>query len=190
MIFELLVLGKILSGNAAGRASNVFENRSQIDPQMQRDWQCSPLKEVDDAKRFRRTPFSADDTGVVLEVGNFRFIPLVTERLKLAARLEVNFYEPEGSLSVKGDVSDFDNRLKTLFDALRVPNEGELGTFQYHRDFYCLLSDDKLIWEVSVKRTRLLRTIEGKESLARIRVEILPTADIYANTSLIGILVH
>jgi hypothetical protein len=57
----------------------------------------------------------------------YNFVPLVTERLLLLCRLDVLFLRPDppGSLIKSGDI---DNRLKTLFDALRMPeNASELG---------------------------------------------------------------
>lgn len=55
------------------------------------------------------------------------FIPLVTEELGLRCKLDILFLRPEnpGSLFVRGDL---DNRLKTLFDGLRIANDKqELG---------------------------------------------------------------
>src|SRR5206468_1768300 len=56
---------------------------------------------------------------------------------------------------------DIDNRLKTLFDALRIPNNAD-ETKGYptpsadETPFYCLLADDKLISKVSVETDILL----------------------------------
>ena len=62
---------------------------------------------------------------------------------------------------------DLDSRLKTLFDALKMPIEksqiGRCQTPDADEDpFYCLLEDDKLISHVSVETDTLLEpTAEG-----------------------------
>ena len=57
---------------------------------------------------------------------------------------------------------DIDNRLKTIFDALRMPvSKEELGGYETpeadETPFYCLLTDDKLISRVSVETDTLLQ---------------------------------
>ncbi|MDB5472820.1 MAG: hypothetical protein JWP99_123 [Devosia sp.] len=56
---------------------------------------------------------------------------------------------------------DIDNRLKTLFDALRMPDsKEELGGYdkpgEDEAPFYCLMTDDKLITKIAVETDRLL----------------------------------
>jgi hypothetical protein len=55
---------------------------------------------------------------------------------------------------------DIDNRLKTLFDGLRIPKElKEIGGVPIEDDekpFFCLLQDDALITEVKVRADTLL----------------------------------
>jgi len=56
---------------------------------------------------------------------------------------------------------DLDNRIKTVFDALRMPtNVDELGGYDAPAEeedpFYCLLEDDYLITHLSVETDRLL----------------------------------
>jgi hypothetical protein len=64
-----------------------------------------------------------------------------------------------GEVMASGDI---DNRLKTIFDALRMPaTKEELGGYgtpaEDKTPFYCLLSDDKLISRVSVETDTLLQ---------------------------------
>ena len=62
---------------------------------------------------------------------------------------------------VGGSRSDIDNRIKTLFDGLRCPqNEHEIGD-NTPRDIgpiYTLLDDDHLITKISVNTSHLLGT--------------------------------
>lgn len=94
-------------------------------------------------------------------LGPFRFVPLVSKDLFLICELSIFMLRPEppGSLITQG--GDIDNRLKTLFDALRMPlNSNELpkdaSPSKDQDPFFCLLEDDNLITAVSVKTDRLL----------------------------------
>jgi hypothetical protein len=68
-----------------------------------------------------------------------------------------------GSLIANG--GDIDNRIKVLFDGLRMPgNDAELGGLLIEPDedpFFCLLEDDALITRVSVETDRLLLPLEA-----------------------------
>jgi len=74
---------------------------------------------------------------------------------------------------------DIDNRLKTLFDALRIPEAGE----NYHLNtkeagetpFFCLLEDDKLITKVSVETDQLLQFVTPDRSVNEVRLVITVT---------------
>jgi hypothetical protein len=65
--------------------------------------------------------------------------------------------EPGNLLKSGGDI---DNRLKVLFDGLRLPQtKDEVGDNRPGVDedpFYCLLEDDKLVTELKVTTDRLL----------------------------------
>jgi hypothetical protein len=76
---------------------------------------------------------------------------------------------------------DLDGRLKTVFDALRLPdNKAETNDATPTADedpFFCLLQDDKLISEVSVTTDELLvlpneRQVKPNDAFLVIRVQI------------------
>jgi len=52
------------------------------------------------------------------------------------------------------------------------------------------MSDDRLIWGVSLKRMRLLRNIEDSRYFTRIVVELVPTSATLTNLSLINVVAH
>ena len=114
-------------------------------------------------------------------VGPFRFVPLVSPSLNLICELHIFMLRPEspGALITQG--GDIDNRLKTLFDALRMPKkESELpkdAVVAPDEDpFFCLLEDDNLITGVSVKTDRLLFSSENDSQVhLDILVETRPT---------------
>ena len=83
---------------------------------------------------------------------------------------------------------DLDNRLKILFDGLRVPHEptevpkssdGEKG-----KRIYCLLDDDALITRFTVRTYELLSDaggVRGADVELLIHVTVRPTRSIIAN---------
>jgi hypothetical protein len=90
--------------------------------------------------------------------GNFRFIPLVNHKLENVASLQVTWLRPGPLGSLVNATGDIDNRLKTLFDALRVPTEAPANDQpgMGENPFFCLLDDDALITEAAVTTDRLL----------------------------------
>ena len=95
----------------------------------------------------------------------YHFVPLVTEDLSLLCGIEILFLRPglPGTLISSGDI---DNRLKTLFDALRVPTIAELSgvgdPLADETPFFCLLEDDKLISHASVETDTLLEPVSDQ----------------------------
>ena len=81
----------------------------------------------------------------------FAWVPLVTWHNNLSCELDITFEGAERSaLTSSGDL---DNRLKTLFDALRMPRtlkEVPGNMFGKGQQLYCLLEDDSLIRKFSV----------------------------------------
>jgi hypothetical protein len=114
----------------------------------------------------------------------FRFIPLVTEKQCLHCSIEILFlrHEDTGNLIFQG--GDIDGRVKTIFDALRMPKIGELAAADKpdsdEDPFFVLLEDDKLISHVTVSTEQLLmlpekREISPNDAFLQIRVELNPT---------------
>jgi hypothetical protein len=102
----------------------------------------------------------------VMELGGFHFVPLIHRPHELVCSLDILFLRRErpGAIVHGGDI---DNRLKTLFDALRMPHdEGELrGVTPGVPDerFYCLLEDDALITRFAVSTQQLLEPLAPNE---------------------------
>lgn len=102
-----------------------------------------------------------DDLGSMFAMFGYRFFPLVQERLELHCDLHVLFLRPDmpGSVIRSGDI---DNRMATIFDALRIPSDAsQLGRHTVPAEdedpFVCLLQDDKLISSVSIETDLLLQ---------------------------------
>jgi hypothetical protein len=96
----------------------------------------------------------------------FQLVPLVTRERELRCSLDILLLRPEEDrfIFTSGDI---DGRLKTLFDALRMPdNERETGGAVPGEDetpLFCLLEDDRLISEVRVNTDQLLLLPRQKE---------------------------
>lgn len=87
--------------------------------------------------------------------GDYRFVPLVFDEQRLLVQLDILFLRPgnPGAVVAGGDI---DNRLKTLFDALKVPEGVTDGPGTGEDPFFVLLEDDRLISRVSVETDQLL----------------------------------
>ena len=174
LLYEGLLLG---SSDVDTRAKEKHKVRKVFHPQLRRLWnvhygldmyaqtRSRPWEErhpdVDMQKVSKEELRQAgiESMSYNWERAGFRFVPLVTKELFLRCRIEILFLRPEEPrfLMQRGDL---DARLKTIFDALRIPeNRDETGGASPADDedpFFCLLEDDKLITEVSVTSDELL----------------------------------
>jgi hypothetical protein len=93
-----------------------------------------------------------------------RFVPLISKMGGFTCSLDVLFMRRDapGNVVVPGaGGGDIDNRLKTLFDALKMPEKVEdLGGIEIdlkdEDPFFCLLTDDGLITRIAITSDRLL----------------------------------
>src|SRR5438552_1001003 len=95
-------------------------------------------------------------------VGGSTYAPVVSHHL--AAELGVLFLRQQARGQLIGEGGDIDNRLMTLFDALRMPSKSEVQTLGVatatasdDAPLHCLLRDDALIHRVNVETDRLLK---------------------------------
>ena len=112
---------------------------------------------------------------------DFTFIPLATEEFNLVCDLDILFLRAEepGSLFTNA-AGDLDNRLKLLFDALRVPKDvnelpADARPSAGERPFFCLLGDDKVITAFRVESERLLLPSERPERRGEAKLVIRVT---------------
>lgn len=91
-----------------------------------------------------------------VELGSKRYWFLISEDLATVADLRITILLPHETGHIVHNGGDIDNRIKTLFDALRVPSApSEIpssDSFDYtNGGMYCLLRDDKLINRVAIQ---------------------------------------
>jgi hypothetical protein len=101
--------------------------------------------------------------GILEKRGAFVFAPLVSqaEGWEAVVELEILFLRPSKPGELIRHGGDLDNRIKVLFDGLRMPqNDCEIPSgdkpITGEVPFYCLLQDDALITSFSVKTAQLL----------------------------------
>jgi hypothetical protein len=190
MRFRLVYEGPLHSNGAPTEKHGI---RKQLHGQLKELWvQHENLREIAD---FPQEDFDANEPVWAPGVGlrqiarqharcGFEFVPLVSWRFRLVCSLEILFLRREnpGAVVSGGDV---DNRLKTLFDSLRLPKCDEI-TEKPEADeqpMFCLLEDDRLITEVKVTTDRLLTPLGQGESrtdvLLIISVELEQTSRLW-----------
>ncbi len=96
-----------------------------------------------------------EESAAFYKRGDFRFVPLVFDEQRLLCHLDILFLRP-GIPGAALNGGDIDNRMKTLFDALQVP-EGATGAPGADETlFFVLLEDDRLVTKVTVETDQLL----------------------------------
>ena len=193
MQFRLTYAGTLLStGNDSGtpkKADHKHEIRMAFRPQLERLWDVTPFlktgqrsgssllllegDEVQSALPSRK----AEDLAHEYSMGDWSFIPLVTEPLKLLCELDIVFLRP----SVPGKVlntGDIDGRLKTVLDALAFPDANQRYKQRTptpgESPCHVLLADDRLVTKVSVETDQLLEfaTPEREDNEARLLITV------------------
>jgi hypothetical protein len=105
--------------------------------------------------------------------GGFSFTPIARKSLSLICALDILFMRKEepGSLVLQG--GDIDGRLKTLFDALKVPSEEEIKNHTpIENPLYCVMEQDALITGVNVRTDRLLTVPNGDVHQVHLIIEV------------------
>ena len=165
MMFRLKYDGVLLPDNQRGVSTkdNKHAIRKCIHKQIAPLWDLNPaLKSLKDSKHYSGPNESRmfDWLAENYSRCGFRFIPLVHQHWKLLCDIDILFLRRDdpGKLIKSGDI---DNRIKTLFDALRIPQQcselpDDLEPKQDEDPFYCLLEDDSLITGFRVTTDRLL----------------------------------
>jgi hypothetical protein len=178
MEFRLLYEGALLpSSNSKRRPSEKHFIRRAFHPQLRRLWEVKPLlRELADRRGFLRSEEIYHHSNVVrtpderFQIGirtlgkewskaGFDLVPLVLPEFELHCSLDVLLLRPEEERFVFTQ-GDLDGQVKTLLDALRIPdNPEETGHASPEDDehpLFCLLQNDRLISEIKVTSDQLL----------------------------------
>ena len=153
MKFKLLYYGDILT-NPKKRAQHIADIRMQFHPQLKRLMDFKPWSNL---SKYM-IPEAKKNPIITRHIGGIDWNPVITPSLKMIAELDILLMHPE---IVGVPHSDIDNRVKTILDGLRCPqNEHEIGQ-NTPRDIgpiYTLLDDDHLVTKLTVNTSHLLAT--------------------------------
>jgi hypothetical protein len=172
---------------AKGTAKDKNSLREKFHAQLAVLWQQVPIAGDPGMLSF---PPAKRSVSVIKKAGEFTFAPLVCEALFLICELDITFLRPEAPGSVITQGGDIDNRLKTLFDGLRIPRVPDeipdgFVPEESGKPFFCLLEDDNLITRVNVATGRLLRERAGQNDVVLlIKVTTKAVKAIWANLGL------
>jgi hypothetical protein len=194
---DLVQFRLLYSGNRLTASDNPKDKhavRREFHRQLRRLWSAKPrLRQL--ARVYGGTPlrdagkvsFTDDEAtsayfsklGNAYERGGFHFVPLVEESLQLNVSLDILFLRPDDHPLIQQG-GDLDNRLKTLFDSLKVPSSTNgLGGHpdEDEEPFFVLLEDDDLITEFKVSTDTLLmlpthRAFDPKDTFLVIDVKL------------------
>lgn len=180
MEFRLTFEGPLRSSNVGRRPTEARRDykhwvRQQFHPQLKALWQQTAFLGADDegpnVLLLASSSEPPDHTPSALAQRfsrfGFSFVPLVTTDLGLSCSIEVLYLRrmnrKELPAEVLSEAGDIDNRLKTLFDCLQLPdaNQGyeSLVPSTEEVPFFCLLENDRLVSKVSVETDRLLQEV-------------------------------
>jgi hypothetical protein len=130
------------------------------------------------------------DLTTPISVDGHQFKPIVRRTLYLACAIDILFLRHEEPGRLFEQCGDLDNRLKCFFDGLKIPNREQLeaGEDPHGDPLCCLLEDDVLISDYSVRSGRLLGKTEKDKMDVRIQADItIKVLRVFsANQGLIG----
>lgn len=193
MKFTLVYEGSLPSGgNNSKHSRHKWEIRNCIHPQLatlfQRHAVLIQMLEADNENRRLGQPSQVQFKKV--RVGNHDYVPLCNQYLNFVCSLDILFLRPEapGALITQG--GDLDNRIKVLFDALRMPTQGENppADLTVPDPMYCLLESDTLITRFSIRTDQLLTEGPSGTSHVKLIIEVSthPLAITWGNISLLA----
>ena len=161
MQFRLVYQGKLpAAGRSETRNKEKHEIRKILHKQLAQLWQCQPIL----SRYLKDSPSGRSGAEIMadkFERCDFRFLPLLHDYFgSLVCTLDILFLrrdQPGDLIKYGGDI---DNRIKVLFDALRIPQDPQELDGQEpgegENPFFCLLQDDRQITEVNITTDRLL----------------------------------
>jgi hypothetical protein len=166
MEFSLVYHGPL---KANGSIRDKQDIRREFHKQLLELWKKEPLSSLEKAnfdsiRSNNMLPNTVSGHPILFtqRLFDFLFKPLVSSKFNLVAELDIIFLRPESPGCIITQGGDIDNRLKTLFDAFRMPKESKEipkddSPKPNENPFYCLLEDDNLITKVAVRTDRLLK---------------------------------
>ncbi len=184
MEFRLVYEGPL---KANGKIAHKHQIRQCFHQQLRKLWNQLPLR---DYKHLLSKEVPEGEVSIIEEANGFSFAPLVTNRLLIYAEINILMLRPEEPGSIVLSSGDIDNRLKTLFDALRCPlangeTPPQATPLPEEEPFFCVVKEDSLITSVSVITDRLLLPVDPAHVQLVILVKTKPKRVCAANIGML-----
>jgi|ERR1700687_753575 len=169
MQFRLLYEGPIQS-RANIKIGQIHKIRMALHPQIKALWEYKPLS---DQKHYLREECPPGDIAILERANDVLFAPLVTQNNNMACEIDITLLRQQAPGQLLGEGGDLDDRMKTLFDALRKPStqeaqQAQIDPLPNNEPIHCLLQDDSLVLKVAVETDRLLRPASDPYDLVAI----------------------
>ena len=111
--------------------------------------------------------------------------------LALQCKLDILFLRKDGLGSLVTNAGDLDNRIKILFDGLRMPitdaEMSKMPKIDLSKPFYTFLEDDILISGFSVTTDRLLSKLNSEKDDVLLVIDVLVTPSMITSQNLVFI---
>jgi hypothetical protein len=197
-------------GKGGTRAQEKHAIRRVLHPQLRILWQTHPLlkKYVTPHNVYVVRPGALPVPGEPIESGHtvssimadnyarcgYRFLPLIGnafgEGYETACALDILFLRRDQPGNLVEHGGDIDNRIKVLFDALKMPQQCEEVDKSLpgpdEDPFFVLLENDSLISEVKVTTDRLLTPIADGEHIHDVHLIIHVKTVVVGSTITVG----
>jgi hypothetical protein len=179
--FRLIYEGRLPAAGTDNRTADKHRIRQQIHKQLAQFYQHDPFLKSRSKTSIQHSSGRAISI-LEAQAENFsrcgyRFVPLINNSEGLACSLDILFMRRDRPGNLVKSGGDIDNRLKVLFDALRMPQGcNELFGFEVpgagEDPFFCLMEDDSLITDVSVVTDTLLYPVGENEGIHHVHLVI------------------
>lgn len=175
--------GNVSAWNGDKRRDHKHLLRQRFHHQLKRLWEVTPFLNTGESSGPELDGYAATtlpklvDRERLSKLHNhygFGFVPLVTKELCLHCHLDFLILRPDPVDGVKS--GDIDNRVKTLIDALSIPDAnqgyGQRRQESEYTPFYCLLENDSLITKISIETDQLLERVSPQLDMSDARIMI------------------
>jgi len=146
---------------------SISEKSKHLDTEITENSQINELKKSQN--KIEQHIESAMFPSLLKDVEGKYFVPLVCKKLDLVAELNITMLRTDAPGNIISQGGDIDNRIKTLLDALSVPDTNQVKKFKEDctilNPVNCLLEDDSLITKLSISTSRLLNRFENNSDV-------------------------
>src|SRR6266404_100795 len=192
MKFRLVYEGPIPPRRRADVAQ-IHNIRMAFHPQIKALWRYPPLSGLTEwLSELPPGIKNVADYYIWERVNDVLVSPLISKNNHLRCELDITLLRQQPPGQLLGEGGDIDNRMKTLFDALRIPSKAEAQQAKIPKradgdPIHCLLQDDNLVTRINVETDRLLRPANDEYDLvAIIQVTIVLTMVTYGTIGLLS----